>query len=116
MHIHIVLPEVKPINTVRYKHDLGLFMPATTAFKIANCSRKLGCKLVEMSLAASLIPTSLISQDLLDAQEAKSNNLVVLHFLYVFEIERVRRSTVFHRSYQGSSQSRLVACVRSRSP
>ena len=111
MHIHIVLPEVKPNITVRYKLDLGLFRPAT-AFSIANCLGKLGCKLVEMSLAASLIPTSLISQDLLDAQEAKSNNLVVLHFLYVFEIEHVPRSTVFHMSYQRSNQTKPNVIVR----
>ena len=110
MRIHIVLPEVKPNITVRYVYDLGLFMPAIV-FSIANCLRKLGCKLVEMSLAASLIPTSLISQDLLDAQEAKSNNLVVLHFLHVFEIEHVRRSTVFFKMTARNSRTGLTRRV-----
>ena len=61
VHILIVLPEVKPNITVRYKLDLGILRSATT-FSIANCSGKLGCKLVEMSLAASLMPPSLISK------------------------------------------------------
>ena len=82
VHIHIVLPEVQPNISVWYEFDLGLFRPAS-AFSIANYSDKLGCKLVEMSLAASLMLKG-------------RNNLLVLLYPSVFETQHLSRSTVFH--------------------
>ena len=72
--------------------DLGLFRPA--AFSIANHSGKLGCKLVEMSLAASLMSPSLFSRICL--MLTGRNNLVVLLYLSVFETQHLPRSMVFH--------------------
>ena len=88
--------------------DLGLVRSAT-AFSITNCLGKLGCKLVEMSLAASLIPPSLISKTCL---MLKGRKHLVLLFLTVFETQHVPLST---QSYQESSQSYRATCVRSRS-
>ena len=68
MHIDIVLPEVKPNITVRHTFDLDL-LRSVAALSIAYCSRKRGCNLVDMSLAASR-PHSDVTithlQDLLD--------------------------------------------------
>ena len=93
MHIHIVLPEVKPNITVRYKLDLGILRSATT-FSIATGLGKLGCKLVEMSLAVSSMSPSPFSRICLMLKGR--NNLVVLLYLSVFETQHLPRSTVFH--------------------
>ena len=78
---------------MRYKLDLGILSSATT-FSMATCFGKLGCKLVEMSLVASLMSPSLFSRICLMLKGR--NNLVLLFLSAVFETQHLPRSTAFH--------------------
>ena len=108
----VVVPEVKPNVTMRHANDLGILRSATTV-SIANCSGKLGCKLVEMSLAASSMSPSLISKIYLVLKKGR-NNLFVLLFLSVFEIQHVPMSTSGHSRTRGQAKRHHATCVRSR--